>query len=140
MFWTWTRALVGGLQGEEAVHDAIRQQQLAVGATGRILASLRDWGCENEEILWAVLFSLAVLVRDGANPFQPAIRAVAAAGIPPMLTTALDTYKASWRPLLCFLAGPTCTGSTSKRTAWGCRKSQLHDAFARIPGSRSCAP
>ena len=89
------------------MHDAIRQQQLAVGATGRILAALRDWGSENEEILWAVLFSLAVLVRDGANPFQPAIRAVAAAGIPPMLTTALDTYKASWRPLLCFLAAPT---------------------------------
>ena len=98
---------MGGLQGEEAVHDAIRQQQLAVGATGRILAALRDWGSENEEILWAVLFSLAVLVRDGANPFQPAIRAVAAASIPPMLTTALDKYKASWCPLLCFLAVPT---------------------------------
>lgn len=75
------------------MHDAIRQQQLAVGATGRILAALREWGAENEEVLWAVLFSLAVLVRDGADPFQPAIRAVAAAGIPPLLSTALQAYK-----------------------------------------------
>lgn len=75
------------------MHDAIRQQQLAVGATGRILAALTDWSAENEEVLWAVLFSLAVLVRDGANPFQPAIRAVAAAGIPPLLSVALCTYK-----------------------------------------------
>lgn len=81
------------LQGEDAVHDAIRQQQLAVGATGRILAALKEWGAENEEVLWAVLFSLAVLVRDGANPFQPAIRAVAAAGIPPLLSCALQSYK-----------------------------------------------
>lgn len=81
------------LQGEDAVHDAIRQQQLAVGATGRILESLKRWGEENEEVLWAVLFSLAVLVRDGANPYQPAIRAVAAAGIPQLLTTALESYK-----------------------------------------------
>lgn len=81
------------LQGEDAVHDAIRQQQLAVGATGRILAALTEWSAENEEVLWAVLFSLAVLVRDGANPFQPAIRAVAAAGIPPLLSSALHTYK-----------------------------------------------
>ena len=80
-------------QGEDAVHDAIRQQQLAVGATGRILAAVKEWGAENEEVLWAVLFSLAVLVRDGANPFQPAIRAVAAAGIPPLLSTALQAYK-----------------------------------------------
>ena len=81
------------MQGEDAVHDAIRQQQLAVGATGRILAAIKEWGAENEEVLWAVLFSLAVLVRDGANPFQPAIRAVAAAGIPPLLSSALQTYK-----------------------------------------------
>ena len=94
-----TRVLKGfaeqmhALQGEDAVHDAIRQQQLAVGATGRILAALKEWGAENEEVLWAVLFSLAVLVRDGANPFQPAIRAVAAAGIPPLLSCALQSYK-----------------------------------------------
>jgi hypothetical protein len=81
------------IQGEDAVHDAIRQQQLAVGVIGRILAGLREWGSRNEEVLWAVLFTLAVLVRDGAHPFQPAIRAVAAAGIPPLLTTALQTYK-----------------------------------------------
>lgn len=81
------------IQGEDAVHDAIRQQQLAVGATGRILAALKEWGADNEEVLWAVLFSLAVLVRDGANPFQPAIRAVAAAGIPPLLSSALEFYK-----------------------------------------------
>ncbi len=81
------------------MHDAIRQQQLAVGATGRILAAVKEWGAENEEVLWAVLFSLAVLVRDGANPFQPAIRAVAAAGIPPLLSCALQTYKVA----------PTCS-------------------------------
>ncbi len=51
------------VQGEDAVHDAIRQQQLAVGATGRIHAALKEWRARNEEVLWAVLFSLAVLVR-----------------------------------------------------------------------------
>jgi len=88
----------GNLQGEDAVHDAIRQQQLAVGATGRILEGLREWGARNEEVLWAVLFSLAVLVRDGANPFLPAICAVAAAGIPPLLSEALQTYKVGCFP------------------------------------------
>ena len=83
------------VQGEGANHDQIRQQQLALGVTGRIAAALETWGAKHEEILWSILFSLAVLVKDGNEPFQPAIRSVAAAGIPSMLEQALESYKVS---------------------------------------------
>ena len=48
-----------GFQGEDAVHDAIRQQQLAVGATGRILAGLHEWGARNEEVVIQIQFAMS---------------------------------------------------------------------------------
>lgn len=102
------------------MHDAIRQQQLAVGATGRILASLKHWGAQSEEVLWAVLFSLAVLVRDGAQPFQPAIRAVAAAGIPPLLTNALQAYKVRTLPPQWMLGAGSMTEQSCMMSICSC--------------------
>lgn len=81
------------LQGEGAEQDDIRQRQLSLGVTARLAAALKEWGSRHEEILWSILFSLAVLVRDGDHPYQPAIRSVVAAGIPGSLEEVLEDYK-----------------------------------------------
>jgi hypothetical protein len=64
-------------QGEDAVHDAIRHRQLSINAHREIARSLAIYGGESDEVLWAALFSLAVLVREGGEPFEPACRAAA---------------------------------------------------------------
>ncbi|KAK9817719.1 hypothetical protein WJX72_001212 [[Myrmecia] bisecta] len=80
-------------QGEDVVHDGIRQRQLEAAAPVQIAAALDMYGSRNEEVLWAALFSLAVLVREGSNPYRPATRAVAAAGVLGHLQRAMADYK-----------------------------------------------
>eukprot|EP00884_Botryococcus_braunii_P003133 jgi/Botrbrau1/12820/Bobra.20_1s0011.1 len=61
-------------QGEEPEHDQIRAKEVAEGAPEAIAEALHRFA-NNEEVLWAALFSLAVLVRDG-NPHPQAARAI----------------------------------------------------------------
>ena len=75
------------------MHDEVRRQQLAAGATRRIHCVLKTWGSSSEEILWAALYALAVLVRDGDRPFRPAVTAVARAGFLPLLRSVLSEYQ-----------------------------------------------
>ena len=46
-----------------------------------------------QQVIWAALFALAVLVREGSTPHSPALRAIAAAGVLPILQTVLRDYK-----------------------------------------------
>ena len=47
------------------------------------------------QVIWAALFALAVLVREGSTPHSPALRAIAAAGVLPILEAVLRDYKVS---------------------------------------------
>jgi hypothetical protein len=87
--------LGGDVQGEDAVHDAIRSLQLRLGAADAIARALRVHGSGSEEVLWAALFSLAVLVREGSAPNRPAVRAAASAGLLPLLQSCMGHYKVS---------------------------------------------
>jgi hypothetical protein len=78
-------------QGEEPEHDQIRAKEVAEGAPEAIAAALHRFA-SNEEVLWAALFSLAVLVRDG-NPHPQAARAIVGAGMLPLLRSAMATYQ-----------------------------------------------
>ncbi len=46
------------------VHDSIRQRQLEAGVPRRVAAALRLFTWTNDDILWAALFVLAVMLRD----------------------------------------------------------------------------
>ena len=81
------------LQGDDVMHDAIRQQQLDLNTPGLVAAALDLHGSSQEEVLWAALFSLAVLVKEGSRPFQPATRALLKAGMLQLLEGALLEYK-----------------------------------------------
>lgn len=81
------------LQGDDVMHDAIRQQQLDWRTPDLVAAALELHGSSQEEVLWAALFSLAVLVKEGSRPFQPATRALLKAGMLQLLEGALLEYK-----------------------------------------------
>ncbi|BDA46284.1 hypothetical protein COCOBI_08-3760 [Coccomyxa sp. Obi] len=81
-------------QGEEAMHDAIRDRQLRLGAARAIARALERHGRVNEEVLWAALFALAVLVREGSAPHSLALRSTAATGMLPLLQSCMAAYKA----------------------------------------------
>lgn len=80
-------------QGEDAVHDAIRYRQLSINAHREIARSLAIYGGESDEVLWAALFSLAVLVREGGEPFEPACRAAAGTNVQTLVVEALEQYR-----------------------------------------------
>lgn len=80
-------------QGEDVMHDAIRQQQVQAGVPALIATALTDYQGQNEEVLWAALFSLAVLIREGAQPYELSITAAIAAGLLPLLKVALKDYQ-----------------------------------------------
>ena len=80
------------------MHDAIRQQQLDLKTPDLVAAALELHGNSQEEVLWAALFSLAVLVKEGSRPFQPATRALLKAGMLQLLEGALLEYKVSTSP------------------------------------------
>lgn len=66
-----------------------------------------------QQVIWAALFALAVLVREGSTPHSPALRAIAAAGVLPILQTVLGGYKVGARPTASFsgLMHATCPAS-----------------------------
>ena len=82
-------------QGEDVVHDAIRQQQVEAGVPALIAGALSRFEGQNEEVLWAALFSLAVLVREGGDPYTISTSAAVEAGLLPLLQTALKNYEVS---------------------------------------------
>jgi hypothetical protein len=68
-------------QGDDAVHDAVRIRQLETGVPRRVAAALRNHGTGNDDVLWAALFTLAVLVRDDSVVFARAASVLVAAGV-----------------------------------------------------------
>ena len=104
------------LQGDDVMHDAIRQQQLDAQAPTLVAAALELHGAAQEEVLWAALFSLAVLVKEGSRPFQPATHALLKANMLQLLEGALHEYKVRSRScselyvtMLCLLEGASHT-------------------------------
>jgi hypothetical protein len=56
-------------------------RQLEVGVPRRVTAALRNHGIGNDDVLWAVLFMLAVLVRDDSVVYGRASQALIGAGV-----------------------------------------------------------
>lgn len=75
------------------VHDAIRQHQVEAGVPGLIAGALQRYKGQHEEVLWAALFSLAVLIREGSNPYMLSTEAAVHAGLLPLLQSALKDYE-----------------------------------------------
>lgn len=75
------------------VHDAIRQQQVEAGVPALIAAALTQYQGQHEEVLWAALFSLAVLIREGSNPYILSTEAAVQAGLLPLLQSAVKDYE-----------------------------------------------
>jgi hypothetical protein len=73
--------LASCLQGDDAVHDAIRLRELEAAVPRRVVAALRQHGSSSDDVLWAALFVLAVLVRDNSCIFDRAKMALAWAGV-----------------------------------------------------------
>ena len=84
-------------QGEDVMHDAIRQQQVEAGVPALIATALTAYEGQNEEVLWAALFSLAVLIREGMQPYELSTIAAVEAGLLPLLKVALKDYEVHWR-------------------------------------------
>mmetsp|Transcript_3337 Transcript_3337/g.7883 ORF Transcript_3337/g.7883 Transcript_3337/m.7883 type:complete len:821 (-) Transcript_3337:193-2655(-) len=80
-------------QGDEAVHDAIRSRELSSNVQGHIAQAIRAFGGQNDEVLWAALFSLAVLMREGGEPFEPACRAAVRADLLQLISSAIYDYR-----------------------------------------------
>ena len=63
------------------------------------LRGSRCWCCKlmrrgvTQQVIWAALFALAVLVRGGSTPHSPALRAIAACGMLPILNACMSDYK-----------------------------------------------
>jgi hypothetical protein len=82
------------LQGDDAVHDAIRQRELEVGVPKRVKFALTAFGSINDDVLWAALFVLAVLVRDSSTLHQKTTQAIAASHIVEVLKLTVHAYTA----------------------------------------------
>lgn len=80
-------------QGDDVVHDAIRQQQVEAGVPLLTAAALAKYQGQHEEVLWAALFSLAVLIREGSNPYILSAEAAVQAGLLPLLQSAVKDYE-----------------------------------------------
>jgi hypothetical protein len=55
-------------------------------------------GRTSEEVLWAALFALAVLVHEGAPPHGAALRATASARLLPLLRGCMRAYRVRYPP------------------------------------------
>ena len=80
-------------QGEDVMHDAIRRQQVEAGVPALIASALTSYEGQNEEVLWAALFSLAVLIKEGGEPYMLSTTAAVNAGLLPLLKVALKDYE-----------------------------------------------
>lgn len=77
------------------MHDAIRQQQVEAGVPMLIASALTSYQGQHEEVLWAALFSLAVLIREGGQPLILTTTAAVESGLLPLLRVALKDYEVS---------------------------------------------
>ncbi|GMH36421.1 hypothetical protein BSKO_04289 [Bryopsis sp. KO-2023] len=84
-------------QGDDVMHDTIRGRLLESNAHHRVAKSLRVFGAENDEVLWAGLFALATLARDGSRFFQMACTSLAQVGLLPILKRVLAAYHKAIR-------------------------------------------
>ncbi|CAD7704362.1 unnamed protein product [Ostreobium quekettii] len=82
-------------QGDDAMHDSIRQRLLEANAHSRVSKSLKAFGSDNDEVLWAGLFALATLARDGSTMFKTACRALAQSRLLTVLKSVLEAYTKS---------------------------------------------
>lgn len=70
------------------------------------------------QVLWAALFALAVLVREGSAPHSLALRSTAAAGMLPLLQSCMAAYKVRTSPAQRMMADVLCaSGADSRMTA-----------------------
>ena len=81
------------LQGEEPLHDAIRACVITAGAPRALVSVLTDLADDNEEVLWAALFLLAVLLREASPLYVEHVLALASAGMLRALREALAAYR-----------------------------------------------
>lgn len=81
------------LQGDDAVHDAIRQRELEEHVPKRVVNALAAFGSGNDDVLWAALFVLAVLVKDTSAMYGRATVAVARSGLLAVLDDTVSSYK-----------------------------------------------
>ena len=102
--------MVRGVQGDDVVHDAIRQQQVEAGVPALIAAALTRYQGQHEEVLWAALFSLAVLIREGSNPYILSTEAAVQAGLLPLLQSAVRDYEVT---STCWLLSILCIHAAS---------------------------
>lgn len=75
------------------MHDGIRQQQVEAGVPALIASSLKSYQRGQEEVLWAALFSLAVLIREGGQPYTLSMTAAVDSGLLPLLKVALQDHE-----------------------------------------------
>lgn len=85
------------VQGDDPLHDTIRERLLETSAHVRVTKSLKVFGADNDEVLWAGLFALATLARDGSKFFQRSCTALAKIGLLPILRRVLVAYHTSIR-------------------------------------------
>eukprot|EP00877_Chromochloris_zofingiensis_P000217 jgi/Chrzof1/10196/Cz04g32100.t1 len=81
------------IQGDDAVHDAIRQRELEEHVPKRVVNALAAFGSGNDDVLWAALFVLAVLVKDTSAMYGRATVAVARSGLLAVLDDTVSSYK-----------------------------------------------
>lgn len=80
------------------IHDAIRRRQAAAGLPMLLSHVLQHHARDNDEALWACLFCLAVLIKDGSGSVRSQVlRGLAAAGVADALTAAMDAFKVCGR-------------------------------------------
>lgn len=58
----------------------MRIRELEAAVPSRVVTALKQHGTSNDDVLWAALFVLAVLVRDNSAVFDRATSALANAG------------------------------------------------------------
>ncbi|GAB4822418.1 hypothetical protein N2152v2_009464 [Parachlorella kessleri] len=80
-------------QGEEGVHEAIRDLIIRRGAPKAIADALRGLGTLSEDVLWACLFALAVIARESSGSYVDHMVGLAAAGVLPALQAAMAAYR-----------------------------------------------
>ena len=95
-----------------------------------------------QQVIWAALFALAVLVREGSTPHSPALRAIAAAGMLPILENVLKDYKVqSHLPVMSTVCGQWTAGkgyAAHKLPDWSCFLRALCCAHALQESSNGC--
>lgn len=80
------------LQGDDVLHDALRQRQLEVDVPARIAAALNTFGYSSDDLLWAGLFVCTLLLREGSLMQAQARRLCHRYGLTGTVAECLDCY------------------------------------------------